>query len=42
MSFIRYATLTVSEARELEKTGFVLVFEMMHLDGTDTYKIFVK
>jgi hypothetical protein len=42
MNLIKMVTLTTSEARELEKMGFVLEFVMMHLDGTDTYRVYGK
>ena len=42
MSYIKQVTVSITEARELEKQGFILKFVMMHLDGTDTYEVFVK
>ena len=35
-------TITPHEARILEKSNFVLEFKMMHIDGTDTYNVYVK
>lgn len=35
-------TLTPTEARDLERNGYTLEHVMMHLDGTDTYQVFVK
>jgi hypothetical protein len=42
MTKIKQVTLSGREARELEKQGFILRFVMMHLDGTDTYDVFVQ
>lgn len=42
MVYIKQITIKPSEAIELEALGFVLEFKMMHLDGTDTYEVYVK
>lgn len=42
MRHLRQITVTPSKARELTHLGFILKFVMMHLDGTDTYEVYVK
>ena len=42
MTKIRTVTLTPKEARDLEKHGFILKFKMMHIDGTDTFDVYVS
>lgn len=41
MTFIKQVTITTHEARELEHKGFRLRLRAMHLDGLDTYDVFV-
>lgn len=42
MTYIKQITVTPSKARELEHMGFELKLVAMHLDGTDTYEVYVK
>jgi hypothetical protein len=35
-------TITPTKARELEFMGFILDLKAMHMDGTDTYDVYVK
>lgn len=41
-TFIEQITITTHQARELEHDGFTLKLKAMHLDGLDTYDVFVK
>lgn len=42
LTFVEQKTLTIHEARMLSSMGFILKFIAMHLDGTDTYEIWVR
>ncbi len=41
MSYIKQVTVTPHQAKELVHQGFILKLVSMHLDGTDTYHVFV-
>lgn len=41
MSYVKQVTISTHEARELEHLGFILRLRAMHLDGLDTYDVFV-
>ena len=42
MTYVKQVTITTSEARELDHMGFFLILKAMHLDGMDTYEVYVK
>ncbi len=42
MTLIKQVTVTPYQAHALELMGFVLKLVSMHMDGMDTYKVFVK
>lgn len=41
MIYVKQVTITTHEARELEHMGFILKLKALHLDGLDTYDVFV-
>ena len=42
MIYVKSVTVTSHEARELEHMGFILKLRRLHLDGLDTYDVFVR